>query len=108
MVGSLKSCGSLDDRGRASRGGAGRGRQGRYGKRSWKGKAEHWEAKHRERERLEYRVIKFFFFFFLIFKCCADMEICKKCIGFGFRKGLSIGVFFFFFCVCASGLLRFF
>ena len=60
MVGSLKSCGSLDDRGRASRGGAGRGRQGRYGKRSWKGKAEHWEAKHRERERLEYRVIKFF------------------------------------------------
>ena len=28
------------------------------------------------------------------------MEICKKCIGFGFRKGLSIGVFFFFFFVC--------
>ena len=40
-----------------------------------------------------------FFFFFLIFKCCADMEICKKCIGFGFRKGLCFGVFFFFF-VC--------
>ena len=48
------------------------------------------------------------FFFFLIFKCCADMEICKKCIGFGFWKGLCFGVFFFFFCVCASGLLRFF
>ena len=59
MVGSLKSCGSLDDRGRAGRGGADRGRQGRYGRRSWKGKAEHWEAKHRERKRLEYWVITF-------------------------------------------------
>ena len=49
-----------------------------------------------------------FFFFFFFFKCCADMEICKKCIGFGFRKGLSIGVFFFFFlCVCV-GFITFF
>ena len=63
MVGSLKSCGSLDDQGRAGRGGAGRGRQGRYGRRSWKGKAEHWEVEHCERARLEYQVITFFFFF---------------------------------------------
>ena len=58
----MKSCGSLDDQGRAGRGGAGRGRQGRYGRRSWKGKAEHCE-----RERLEYQVITFFFFFILLF-----------------------------------------
>ena len=31
MVGGLKSCGSLDDRGRAGKGGVDRGRQGRYG-----------------------------------------------------------------------------
>ena len=96
MVGSLKSCGSLDDQGRAGRGGADRGRQGRYGRRSWKGKAEHWEAEHHERERLEYRVITFFFFFLMcvgfiafiiiiiIFKYCADVENYRNCIGFGF------------------------
>ena len=33
------------------RGGASRGRQGREGIVSWKGKAEHREAEHRERER---------------------------------------------------------
>ena len=60
----MKSCGSLDDQGRAGRG-AGRGRQGRYGRRSWKGKAEHWEVEHCERARLEYQVITFFFFFFV-------------------------------------------
>ena len=32
---------------------------------SWKGKAEHQEAEHCERERPEYQVIMFFFFFFL-------------------------------------------
>ena len=102
MVGSLKSCGSLDDQGRAGRGGTGRGRQERYGRRSWKGKAEHWKVEHRERERLEYRVITFFFlcvcvcvcvgfitfFFFgfiiIIFKCCADVENCRNYIGFSF------------------------
>ena len=33
---------------------------------------------------LSIRLLHFFFFYIIICKCCADMENCRKCIGFGF------------------------